>query len=138
MLRIGLLFRQNARLETLLNPHGSPKNTGVRRPRQIKFKGAVVSYDWPWESDALAYLPDRHRARLTAFRFVSDAICVLLFVTVVGVDRQSTLTRSVGSDGTIEFIRYYGAPSALPFVGKAQVSKADSRKVARLSNQRPF
>src|SRR5689334_1227632 len=47
------------------------------RHRRIKqdllglgFKGVVVSYDWPSDDSALAYLNDRHRAKLTAMQLV--------------------------------------------------------------------
>ena len=72
--------------DILIMVHGYNSNVGdvIDRHRRIKngladlgFKGVVVSYDWPSGSDALAYLPDRHRAKLTAFRLVSDAISVL-------------------------------------------------------------
>lgn len=53
----------------------------VSRHRLIKqglaaknFKGVVVSFDWPSGTDALAYLVDRHRAKLTAFKLVDDGI----------------------------------------------------------------
>lgn len=38
------------------------------------FKGVVVSFDWPSDNNALAYLPDRHRAKLTAMQLVTDGI----------------------------------------------------------------
>ena len=41
------------------------------------FKGVVVSFDWPSDDKALAYLPDRHKAKDTAFRLVSDGIAYL-------------------------------------------------------------
>lgn len=40
----------------------------------IGFKGVVVSFDWPSDDSALAYLPDRHRAKDTAMQLVSDGI----------------------------------------------------------------
>src|SRR6185312_17275685 len=53
----------------------------MSRHRQIKqglaanhFKGVVVSFDWPCGTDALAYLVDRHRAKMTAFKLVDDGI----------------------------------------------------------------
>lgn len=53
----------------------------MSRHRQIKqglaannFKGVVVSFDWPSGTDALAYLVDRHRAKMTAFKLVDDGI----------------------------------------------------------------
>ena len=41
------------------------------------FLGVVVSYDWPCGNNALAYLEDRHRAKQTALRLVSDGIAHL-------------------------------------------------------------
>ena len=41
------------------------------------FGGAVVSFDWPCDDVALAYLPDRERAKQTAFQLVRDCIVVL-------------------------------------------------------------
>lgn len=41
------------------------------------FKGVVVSFDWPSDDKALAYLPDRHRAKETALQLVSDGITYL-------------------------------------------------------------
>jgi esterase/lipase superfamily enzyme len=38
------------------------------------FRGVVVSFDWPTENSALAYLADRHKARQTALRLVTDGI----------------------------------------------------------------
>ncbi|MFC6522496.1 alpha/beta hydrolase [Undibacterium arcticum] len=38
------------------------------------FKGVVVSYDWPCGNQALAYLADRHKAKLTSFQLVNDGI----------------------------------------------------------------
>jgi len=43
----------------------------------LGFKGVLVSFDWPSDDKALAYLPDRHRAKETAFRLVSDGIAYL-------------------------------------------------------------
>ena len=54
------------------------------RHRQIKngllalnFKGVVVSFDWPSDNQALAYLPDRHRAKQSALKLVTDGIAPL-------------------------------------------------------------
>lgn len=56
----------------------------IDRHRRLKadllalgFKGVVVSFDWPSDDKTLAYLPDRHRAKETAFRLVSDGIAYL-------------------------------------------------------------
>ncbi|HEY3698909.1 MAG TPA: alpha/beta hydrolase [Spongiibacteraceae bacterium] len=53
----------------------------IARHRRLKkdlinegFLGVVVSFDWPSDDKALAYLPDRHRAKLTAMQLVSDGI----------------------------------------------------------------
>jgi esterase/lipase superfamily enzyme len=43
----------------------------------IGFLGVVVSFDWPSDDMALAYVPDRHRAKYSAFRLVSDGIAYL-------------------------------------------------------------
>jgi esterase/lipase superfamily enzyme len=41
------------------------------------FQGSVVSFDWPCGNVALAYLEDRHRAKLTAYQLVTDCIALL-------------------------------------------------------------
>lgn len=41
------------------------------------FKGAIVSFDWPSDNKALAYLPDRHNAKMTALQLVTDGITYL-------------------------------------------------------------
>lgn len=43
----------------------------------LNFRGVVVSFDWPSDNQALAYLPDRHRAKQTAIKLVTDAIAPL-------------------------------------------------------------
>ncbi|HST27594.1 MAG TPA: alpha/beta hydrolase [Rudaea sp.] len=43
----------------------------------LGFKGVVVSFDWPSDDQALAYLADRHRAKETALKLVSDGISAL-------------------------------------------------------------
>lgn len=55
--------------------------TVLKRHRILKadllrfgFDGVVVSFDWPSGNQALAYLRDRHNAKLTAFQLVSDCI----------------------------------------------------------------
>jgi esterase/lipase superfamily enzyme len=40
----------------------------------LKFKGVIVSFDWPCSNSALAYLADRHLAKETALRLVDDGI----------------------------------------------------------------
>jgi esterase/lipase superfamily enzyme len=37
----------------------------------------IVSFDWPSDDEALAYLADRHRAKETALKLVSDGIAAL-------------------------------------------------------------
>jgi esterase/lipase superfamily enzyme len=48
-----------------------------QRLSAAQFGGAVVSFDWPCDDVALAYLPDRERAKQTAFQLVRDCIAVL-------------------------------------------------------------
>lgn len=66
--------------------HGYNMSEGevIQRHRRIrddladeKFNGVVVSFDWPSDNKTLAYLPDRHRAKMTAFQLVSDGITYL-------------------------------------------------------------
>jgi len=38
------------------------------------FRGVVVSFDWPTQGSALAYMPDRHKAKASALRLVTDGI----------------------------------------------------------------
>lgn len=56
----------------------------MERHRRLKddllaegFKGVIVSFDWPSDDKALAYLPDRHRAKQTAMQLVTDGIAYL-------------------------------------------------------------
>lgn len=56
----------------------------IRRHRRIKedladlgFKGVIVSFDWPSSNKTLAYLSDRHKAKITALKLVSDGIAYL-------------------------------------------------------------
>jgi len=56
----------------------------IQRHRRLKddlhaqgFKGVVVSFDWPSDDKTLACLPDRHQAKATAFKLVSDGITYL-------------------------------------------------------------
>lgn len=66
--------------------HGYNMNVDdvIQRHRRLKedllalgFKGIIVSFDWPSDDKTLAYLLDRHRAKETAFRLVSDGIAYL-------------------------------------------------------------
>ena len=56
----------------------------MQRHRRLKqdlsdagFKGVVVSFDWPSDDKTLAYLLDRHNAKMTAMQLVSDGIAYL-------------------------------------------------------------
>jgi alpha-beta hydrolase superfamily lysophospholipase len=56
----------------------------LRRHRRLQvdlpqhdYNGVVISFDWPAQEIALAYLEDREKAKLTAFRLVKD--CIELF-----------------------------------------------------------
>ena len=78
--------RGEARGDVLFVVHGYNVSVdeAIARHRRLKgdllalgFKGVVVSFDWPSDDNALAYLPDRHRAKETAFRLVSDGIAYL-------------------------------------------------------------
>ncbi len=78
--------RDEARGDLLFVVHGYNMSVAdvIQRHRCLKadlmelgFKGVVVSFDWPSDDKALAYLPDRHRAKETAFRLVSDGIAYL-------------------------------------------------------------
>jgi esterase/lipase superfamily enzyme len=40
----------------------------------VPFRGVLVSFDWPCDRHVLAYLTDRHRAKLSALRLVNDGI----------------------------------------------------------------
>ncbi|MFV5348600.1 alpha/beta hydrolase [Acinetobacter soli] len=44
---------------------------------EVGFKGVLVSYDWPSDNKAIAYLEDRHDAKKTAMQLVTDAIAIL-------------------------------------------------------------
>ena len=50
--------------------------------RHHGYAGAVVSFDWPAGGQPLAYLDDREKAKLTAFRLVGD--CIELFARLQG------------------------------------------------------
>ena len=45
-----------------------------RNLRKFKYKGVIVSFDWPCDDSALNYLEDRRDAKQTAFRLVDDGI----------------------------------------------------------------
>ncbi|MDN0075438.1 alpha/beta hydrolase [Crenobacter sp. SG2303] len=45
--------------------------------RALGFLGVVVSFDWPSDDKALAYLPDRHRAKRSAIELVNSGISYL-------------------------------------------------------------
>ncbi len=76
----------DARGDLLFVVHGYNMSVAdvIQRHRRLKddlialgFKGVLVSFDWPSDDKAIAYLPDRHRAKETAFRLVSDGIAYL-------------------------------------------------------------
>ena len=78
--------RGESRGDVLFVVHGYNMSVdeAIARHRRLKgdllalgFKGVIVSFDWPSDDNALAYLPDRHRAKETAFRLVSDGIAYL-------------------------------------------------------------
>jgi len=75
--------RGEARGDILFVVHGynESEQEVMDRHRRIRdglaafnFKGVIVSFDWPCGNSALAYLPDRHRAKLTALQLVNDGI----------------------------------------------------------------
>ena len=68
----------------IVHGYNSTPADALARHRRIKqdllglgFKGVIVSYDWPSDDSALAYLNDRHRAKLTAMQLVTDGIARL-------------------------------------------------------------
>ena len=72
--------------DILVFVHGfnNSPDTVINRHRQLQtdlhgigFKGVIVSYDWPSASSAFNYLDDRHDAKQTAMRLVSDGIALL-------------------------------------------------------------
>ena len=78
--------RGEARGDLLFVVHGYNLSVAevIQRHRRLKedlialgFKGVIASFDWPSDDKALAYLPDRHRAKEAAFRLVSDGIAYL-------------------------------------------------------------
>ncbi len=78
--------RGEARGDLLFVVHGYNLSVAevIQRHRRLKedlialgFKGVIVSFDWPSDDKALAYLPDRHRAKEAAFRLVADGIAYL-------------------------------------------------------------
>lgn len=73
----------NTRGDILFIVHGYNMSEAevIQRHRRLRddlstlgFKGVIVSFDWPSDDKALAYLPDRHKAKETAFKLVSDGI----------------------------------------------------------------
>ncbi len=65
----------------IVHGYNNSEEDVIARHRRLKadlnnegFKGVVVSFDWPSDNEALAYLPDRHRAKKTALKLVSDGI----------------------------------------------------------------
>lgn len=73
----------NTRGDILFIAHGYNMSAAIvmQRHRQLRndlvkagYKGVVVSFDWPSDDKTLAYLSDRHNAKLTAFKLVSDGI----------------------------------------------------------------
>jgi esterase/lipase superfamily enzyme len=76
----------DARGDILFIAHGynMSESEVMERHRRLKddliaegFKGVVVSFDWPSDDKSLAYLPDRHRAKITALQLVTDGISYL-------------------------------------------------------------
>lgn len=76
-------LERHDRGDILFVVHGYNMSVGevMQRHRRLKddlaalgFKGVVVSYDWPSDDKALAYLADRHRAKQTAMTLVSSGI----------------------------------------------------------------
>lgn len=75
-----------ARGDLLFILHGYNMSPGevIDRHRRIRasleglgFRGVCVSFDWPSDDKALAYLPDRHRAKRAALSLVRDGIAWL-------------------------------------------------------------
>ncbi len=67
-----------------IHGYNNSQSTMLERHRQIKnaleilkFKGEVVSFDWPSADKALNYLEDRSDAKKTAIKLVDDCIKVL-------------------------------------------------------------
>ena len=78
--------RGEARGDLLFVVHGYNMSADdvIQRHRRLQedlialgFKGVIASFDWPSDDQALAYLPDRHRAKATALRLVTDGIAYL-------------------------------------------------------------
>ena len=65
----------NNSLEAIMDRHNLLQS-GLRKH---KFKGVIVSYDWPCEESTLNYLEDREDAETTAQRLVKDGIRILAF-----------------------------------------------------------
>jgi pimeloyl-ACP methyl ester carboxylesterase len=77
--------------DVLVFIHGYNNSTDIvlQRHRRLKadlpkhgFNGAVVSFDWPSGTVALAYLEDRLKAKMTAYSLVRD--CIELFARLQG------------------------------------------------------
>ena len=89
--------RGEARGDLLFVVHGYNMSVAdvIQRHRRLKedlmalgFKGVIASFDWPSDDKALAYVPDRHRAKESAFRLVSDGIAYLSARTNPGLQHQ--------------------------------------------------
>ena len=63
----------NNGIEDVLNRHKELKE-GLSK---FGFKGDLISFDWPSDDKALMYLPDRHKAKNTAFELVKGGIKLL-------------------------------------------------------------
>lgn len=70
-----------------IHGYNNSKKTVLKRHRQISenlkatgYKGAVVSFDWPSNDQALNYLEDRSDAKKTAIKLVDD--CIKIFATI--------------------------------------------------------
>ncbi len=79
-------LRQLFHSDILIYIHGynDSENDILTNHRKLKaglkeqgFTGQLVSFDWPCGSTPLAYLGDRHKARMTAMSLVDGGICLL-------------------------------------------------------------
>ncbi len=61
---------------TVLERHVMVRDA-IRSAREHPFRGVVVSFDWPCSNSALAYLPDRVKAKETALTLVTGGIALL-------------------------------------------------------------
>lgn len=107
---------------------------------QLGYKGVVVSFDWPSDDKALAYLPDRHRAKMTAMQLVSDGIDYLaarqtpdctINVHLLGHSTGAYVIREAFDDADDTFFQNQGwAVSQVAFaagdVSSASMSQEDS------------